>query len=210
MSIKCFDLSGNSKATQSSGEAWPEGAYCDLTRYGEKNDLTLVLWETHQGLCLYDWEANGYDDSDFYMMVWNPEKARPEPICFATTRGWSYPSYGSKPDATPEVIAAWEAYKAAEKVRSAKAKRDEQAKQLRHQHRVELALTARYGFTIKALRNLKRAEGQDRFERAVHLLASSKLRSNFKLDFQKKLAEWLKESNHQYASPFTVRQWDCV
>lgn len=69
-------------------------------------------WDTHSGLCIQDTERNGYDDSDFYMLVWNPAKKCAESIMFATTRGWSYPSYGSKPDATPEVMAEYNAWRA--------------------------------------------------------------------------------------------------
>src|SRR5215469_6460049 len=43
----------------------------------------IVLWDTHTGLCLSEFERNGYDDSDFFMVVWNPEKAQPETIMFA-------------------------------------------------------------------------------------------------------------------------------
>lgn len=74
---------------------------------------TLWLYDSHVGLCLQDGERNGRDDSDFYMTVWNPETQAPETIEFASTRGWSYPCYGSKPDATPEVLAAYAAYKQA-------------------------------------------------------------------------------------------------
>jgi hypothetical protein len=67
-------------------------------------------FESHIGLCLFEREHNGYDDSDFYMTVWNPEKQAPESFCFASTRGWSYPCYGSHPDATEDVKAAYDAY----------------------------------------------------------------------------------------------------
>ena len=73
-------------------------------------NFKLYLYDSHVGLCLEDRERNGYDDSDFYMVVWNPEKGEPESIEFASTRGWSYPCYGSSPDATPEVRAAYRAY----------------------------------------------------------------------------------------------------
>jgi len=69
-------------------------------------------WHEYVGLCLRDREHNGYDDSDFWMTVWDAEKGAPEEICFASTRGWSYPSYGSFVDATPEVRAAYDAWKA--------------------------------------------------------------------------------------------------
>lgn len=65
---------------------------------------TMWTWETHVGLCIRDREANGYNDSDFYMTVWNHELNQPEEICFASTRGWTYPAYGSYIDATPEVM----------------------------------------------------------------------------------------------------------
>jgi hypothetical protein len=72
----------------------------------EPSELEIWLYDTHVGLCLEDFERNGYDDSDFCMKVWNPETRCVETIEFASTRGWSYPCYGSKPDATPEVAAA--------------------------------------------------------------------------------------------------------
>jgi len=70
----------------------------------------LYTYDTHVGLCIHEREYNGRDDSDFYMIVWNEEKQEPESIQFASTRGWSYPCYGSHPDATPEVLAKYKAY----------------------------------------------------------------------------------------------------
>jgi len=75
------------------------------------NNFHLYLYETHVGLCLEDRERNGYNDSDFDMLVWNDEKNAPEWIEYASTRGWSYPCYGSKTDATEEVVAKWKQYK---------------------------------------------------------------------------------------------------
>ena len=39
------------------------------------NDGSVIMWtyETHHGLCLEDRERNGYDDSDWYMTLWNDE-----------------------------------------------------------------------------------------------------------------------------------------
>jgi hypothetical protein len=70
----------------------------------------LWTYESHNGLCLENRERNGYDDSDFYMVIWNPATQAPESITYASTRGWSYPCYGSSVDATPEVRAAYDAY----------------------------------------------------------------------------------------------------
>lgn len=76
-------------------------------------DGKVIMWlyDTHVGLCLEDRERNGYDDSDWDMLVWNEEKGATEWVMdFASTRGWSYPCMGSRPDATPEVRAKYEAY----------------------------------------------------------------------------------------------------
>jgi hypothetical protein len=72
----------------------------------ETKPFTIWLYDTHMGLCLEDYERNGRDDSDWYMIVWNPATQQTETIEFASTRGWSYPCYGSKPDATEETKAA--------------------------------------------------------------------------------------------------------
>jgi|SRR5579863_2078088 len=72
---------------------------------------TCWVYKTHVGVCLQDREQNGYDDSDFWMEIWDEEKQETREICFASTRGWSYPCYGSAPDATPEVAAKANAYR---------------------------------------------------------------------------------------------------
>ena len=70
----------------------------------------IWLYDTHQGLCISEYERNGSDDSDFYMVVWNEEEQKPQAIEFASTRGWSYPCLGSRVDATPEIRAKYEAH----------------------------------------------------------------------------------------------------
>lgn len=72
-------------------------------------DKPLYVHETHKGLVLSMFERNGYDDSDFYAVVWNPEKRCPEQIEYASTRGWSYCNTASV-DATPETLAAYQAW----------------------------------------------------------------------------------------------------
>jgi hypothetical protein len=80
---------------------------------GWQKDLTVWTWHTHAGLCVREREMNGYDDSDFYMTVYEPATDSFREIMFATTRGWSYPALGSFVDATPEVLAKWQAHQAA-------------------------------------------------------------------------------------------------
>jgi hypothetical protein len=71
-----------------------------------KTDIWMVT--THEGLVLSTGEYNGYDDSDFYAVVWNEEKGNTERVTYASTRGWTYPN-GAAVDATDEVKAKYAA-----------------------------------------------------------------------------------------------------
>jgi hypothetical protein len=105
--------------------------------------LTVWTWATHVGMCVSEREMNGRDDSDFYMTVYIPEKDTFESKLFATTRGWSYPGFGSHVDATPEVKARYEAHlNAIENARRAEASRIE-------------AATPRKGKTLKVVKGRK-------------------------------------------------------
>lgn len=75
----------------------------------------LYMRTSHVGLVLELKERNGYDDSDFYAVVWNPEKGEPETVEYATTRGWTYPNEATI-DATPEVVAAYHEYRERKRV----------------------------------------------------------------------------------------------
>ncbi len=70
----------------------------------------LYMRTTHVGMVIETRERNGYDDSDFYAIVWNPETRQTETVEYATTRGWSYPNHATV-DASPEVIAEVTAYR---------------------------------------------------------------------------------------------------
>lgn len=69
----------------------------------------LYLETTHEGLVLELGENNHYDDSDFYAVVWNPEKGETEKVYYASTRFPTYHNSASR-DATPEVLGAYEAW----------------------------------------------------------------------------------------------------
>ena len=81
---------------------------------GWRADSPLYLHTTDHGFCISDREMNGRDDSDFLMTVWNPDTCEAKETCFATTRGWSYPCYGSSPDAMPSVMVAYMDWRARE------------------------------------------------------------------------------------------------
>lgn len=116
-----------------------------LEEQGQGYEYSPLIWlyENYHGLCLYEREYNGYNDSDFYMVVWNPETQKTESHEFASTRGWSYPCYASHADATPEVLAAYEQFK-----RDQEAKADAaRAEQIRR--------TPAKGKTLKVVRGRK-------------------------------------------------------
>lgn len=70
----------------------------------------LYMLTEFEGLVLSLGEHNGYDDSDFYAMVWSDANGRPVEVTYASTRGWTYPN-NAQVDATPEVLAKYEAWK---------------------------------------------------------------------------------------------------
>jgi hypothetical protein len=59
--------------------------------------------ETYVGRVLETYEENGYNDSDFYAIVWDDETNSLIHKQFATTRFYSN-GYGATIDATPEII----------------------------------------------------------------------------------------------------------
>lgn len=72
-------------------------------------DGLLYMETSHKGLVLGLTERNWRDDSDFLAVVWDVKKSEPHEIEYASTRGWTYPN-GAAVDATPEVVAAYEAH----------------------------------------------------------------------------------------------------
>ena len=64
---------------------------------------------TYQGAVLDVWERNGYNDSDFYAIVWDDDEGRVRQVEWATTRGWTYHNSAAI-DATDDVLAKAEAW----------------------------------------------------------------------------------------------------
>lgn len=65
--------------------------------------------KTYIGRVLTEYEKNGYNDSDFFAIVWDDETDTIKTIEYGSTRHGG--SYGCDIDATPEVIAKAKAYK---------------------------------------------------------------------------------------------------
>lgn len=92
---------------------------------------------THKGLVLALGEKNGYDDSDFYALVWDAEKAEPRKVYYATTRAWTESNY-AEVDATLEVLAAYDRYLAQQALRRAEEAVRREAATVRHGKRVRV------------------------------------------------------------------------
>lgn len=63
----------------------------------------------YDGAVLDVYERNGYQDSDFFAIVWDEESQSVKDVEYATTRGWTYLN-GANVDATDEVKAKAAAY----------------------------------------------------------------------------------------------------
>lgn len=66
-----------------------------------------VTWE---GRVLATGEHNGYDDSDFYAVVWDDEQGAPREVTYASTRGWTY-NNSATVDADDATRAKYDAYR---------------------------------------------------------------------------------------------------
>lgn len=189
---------------------FPEGAVCDLDWSRGNNHLppaqaAVVLHKTHVGLCISDREANGYDDSDWFMTVWDPVSKCASEICFASTRGWTYPCYASSPDATPEVMAEYKAW-AAEKARRASIKAKWSLRRADTKLATELGLQSRAD-----LRRLRTALGNaDTFKAVCKLLRTRKFRSEFRSKLCQQVRSWLSDPAPKYPTPLSTKQLQYV
>jgi hypothetical protein len=177
-----------------------DGEYCPLPGVNGMNDNRQgdTLYLTHQGLCLVDWERNMYDDSDFYMTVWDPVSKSPRNIMFATTRGWSYPCYNSSVDATPEVRAEYNAYMAYKQRRS-----EVLGRRAARQRDAEVAHRA--GLTRVQVERLKAVVGTDYWE-GVKRLITSNLRSGFRMSLRQQVISWINDPAPKFSRPLSPKQ----
>lgn len=158
---------------------------------------------SHVGLCLREREHNMRDDSDFYMLVWNPEKGEPEEIMFGTTRGWTYPCMASHVDATPEVRAAYEAW---DKARMRRIRITQKWKE-----RCELReIAGMLNVSTAAVKRLRAATSAYKWPTVVDLLLNTRIRSKFKLSLRHQIINWLQTDEPKYDSPLSRRQWEFI
>lgn len=160
---------------------------------------------SHIGLCLFDWEQNGRDDSDWYMATWNPVKGEREDICFASTRGWTYPCYGSKPDATEETRAAHDAWRAKLVAEREALMRARQAEQDKARAAEAEKLAKQLGCAVARVVALQEAMGED-YPACVKLLNTKAFRSTFRASLCAQIKKWLMDDSPLYATPLSAKQ----
>ena len=180
------------------------GEYCPLPGVNGMNDDRQgdTLYLTHEGLCLIDNERNMYDDSDFYMTVWNPVTKRPSNIMFATTRGWSYPCYNSWVDATPEVRAEYKAYLDYEW-------RKAEILGRRKERMANSEIARKAGLTRAQVERLKAVVGRSDWD-AVKRLITSNLRSGFRMSLRQQIMNWINDPAPKFSRPLSPKQLSYV
>lgn len=201
-------------------DSYPQGAYCIWDRHiHQRNGKGIVLYESHHGLCLFEREMNGYDDSDFYMTVWDEENGCAKEIMFATTRGWTYPCYGSRPDASEEVWAKYREWKE----RMERENEELRLRQFRNKlwdtkrrfRRLEQEVAILYDFPQGRIIRLRKGFGgqlamrcsEDAdYEAVLNLLINKRIRSNFKLSLRRQVIEWMRDPSQKYNRPLSPKQ----
>jgi len=100
-------------------DATDAGAYCDLSYkdYLKEHGRPMICKETYKGKVLFEREANGYNDSDFFATVWDSEQKKPIEIMFASTRGWCEPNFRTFADATDEIKTAYKQWELRRRVK---------------------------------------------------------------------------------------------
>lgn len=104
-----------------------EGAFVEEHYGWDVSKMGPLYMHTHHvGVVLAVGEHNYYDDSDFFALVWDAEAGEAREVEYASTRGWTYPNRAGV-DATPEVLAAYNAWQTARADAAAKARAEKEA-----------------------------------------------------------------------------------
>lgn len=186
--------------------------YIDGVPQGERpikyGPNVYATYETHHGLCIRDFERNGYDDSDWYMVVWNPDKKEPETIEFASTRGWSYPCYASAPDATPEVLQDYANYQFANDWLHDRRVFEKKVQALCDFRQLAKENAAYLGFPFQRFYRLRKLAPAVQ-EKLIWLLTAN-IRSDFKKKLRAQVVSWLNDPAPKYTVPLSTKQLEWV
>ncbi|MGW8180065.1 MAG: hypothetical protein ACWGQW_15090 [bacterium] len=199
--------------TSNSSETFPEGANCPLYwNMDPEHKSPVVVYETHHGLCLQERERNMYDDSDFFMSYWDEESQSVKEVMFATTRGWSYPCYGSSVDATDEVKEKAAVYYAEQQRRAKILAKWRERQEVRSYAKAWGMTTAEAKRVLQAypvpsyLGNSYRSASNDIHWAIDKLLRTKSFRSNFRKNITQQIRTWAKEESPKYPTPLSKKQ----
>lgn len=172
------------------------------------NNQTLYSWSTHAGLVLGSGsQYDGDGDSSYYAEVWDGDKTKR--VYYGSTRDSGY-TPGPIVDATPEVLAGYQAFLAAK----AEAARKYKVHCAIQAHRANVAcLTQAAGgcsFTRRKLRTLRKTMySSPDFWNIVKLL-NSKPRNTFKQTMKENVVKWLADPRPKFPRPLSPRQLECI
>ena len=106
-------------------------------------------------------------------------------------------------DASPELMAEYEAFKEAER-------RHFKAVQIWGEHNRNITAAHTLSITVKELKKLRRTYTGRLYEGCWDLLKTKKFRSTFRASLANQLRNWLSEKENKFPRPFSYRQEECV
>lgn len=164
---------------------WPRRIYVEKPKSGD---------------CVVEWEYNGYDDSDFYAVVWDGEGF--SVVETGSTRYCGGSILSAKADeitkqAFDEVLEEWRKYMVQQLVCARKA---------------QLRACRIPDADIDPLVECVFGESKKIWEPIIKLLGTKKFRSEFRENLARQVREWLHTpvADRRYQFPLTPRQLDCI
>lgn len=148
------------------------------------------------GACIRDWERNGYDDSDFFVTVWNEDKQTIENVLHNSTRYGI--GYGVKVtiDASEEVLKKYKRWQRLQSIKSRLKTRKELMELAKH-----YGLSSRHAF----IRLQKCPQNE-----VMRLLETKNFRSSFRASLAKQVREWVENPSPRYPQPLSRAQYDSL
>jgi hypothetical protein len=171
------------------------------------------------GRCIRESESNRYDDSDFFMLVWNDTTGKPESKLFATTRAGCGKAYGSKVDADEVTLAKFDLYCERHSQAGFDAKRKTSFNRARALRQLEAKVPGYVKLRKAYCPRLSfmdprviggRDNGLDDYLSLLDLLSNKRIRSNFKLQLRAQVQAWIDDEAPRYAKPLSDRQMACL
>lgn len=155
--------------------------------------------ESYKGLVVSMYEHNGYDDSDYYAIVYDNGEFKE--IHYASTRYWTY-DCNAQIDAPAELI---QKYK--EHCEYQRRKDHVMSKWFERKRYIEARKECQLN-TYHDIKKLVKCYGwrTEFFVAVQSLLKVKKFRSPFRMNLAAQVREWLKEESPKYKTPLSINQ----